>query len=443
MAATIRLCAAVLILAVAVLLAPAARAVTVERVVSAGGVEAWLVRDHLNPIISVRFAFRGGAALDPAGKDGLANMVSALLDEGAGDLDSKAFQGTLEDLAITLRFEAGLDSFGGRLKTLVRDKNTAFGLLKLALSRPRFDPQPVERIRSQILSGLRQDLEEPNAIAGKTMFATVFPGHPYGRPVRGAIDSVKAITAADLRGFVARRLARDNLVIGVVGDITSEALKPVLDDVFGALPAKAAPWGLPEVTPAGKGRTIVIDKAVPQSAIVFAGPGLKRAHPDFYIAYVMNHVLGGGGFTSRLYDTIREKRGLAYSVSSGLHPMEHSALMVGGAGTANGRVSETIRVLRGEWRRMAEDGLTAAELADAKTYLTGSYPLRFTSSGRIAAMLVGIQMDRLGIDYMDRRNALIEAVTLADVNRLAGKLLQADQLTFVVVGRPDGVETTN
>ena len=422
---------------------PQAYAVTIERVVSPGGIEAWLVRDHTNPIITMRFAFRGSAALDPEGREGLANMVSSLLDEGAGDFDSKTFQGRLEDLVITLHFDAGRDNFGGRLRTLVENKATAFELLTLALTRPRFDAEPVERIRSQILSSLRQDAENPNAIAGKILFKTLFPAHPYGRPVGGTLESVAAITQADLKGFARRRLAKDNLTIGVVGDITAEALKLVLDKIFGGLPAKAGAWAIPEAVLKGQGRTVVVTKQAPQSAIIFADKGPKRQDKDFYAAFIMNHVLGGGGFTSRLYNTVREKRGLAYSVYSTLHPLERAGLIFGGAGTANKSASETIAVMRAEWTRMARKGMSEKELADAKTYLTGSYPLSFTSSSRIASMLIGIQMDNLGIDYPDRRNGLIEAVTLDDVNRLAKKLLRPDQLTVVVVGQPDGVKSTN
>ena len=348
---------------------PQAYAVTIERVLSLGGIEAWLVRDNTNPIITMRFAFRGGAALDPVGREGLANMVSTLLDEGAGDLDSKIFQGRLEDLVITLRFDAGRDNFGGRLRTLVENKATAFELLTLALTRPRFDAEPLERIRSQIFSSLRQEAEDPNTIAGKTLFKTLFPAHPYGRPVDGTLESVAAITQTDLKGFVKRRLAKDNLAIGVVGDITAEALKTVLDKTFGGLPAKAWAWAIPEAVLKGQGRTVVVTKPAPQSAIVFADKGPKRQDPDFYAAYVMNHVLGGGGFTSRLYNTVREKRGLAYSVYSALHPLDRAGLIFGGAGTANKSVSETIAVMRGEWTRMATQGMSDAEIKQLQALL--------------------------------------------------------------------------
>ena len=417
-------------------------AVEIERVKSSGEIEAWLVRDHTNPIISMRFAFRGGSALDPENLGGLANMAASLLDEGAGDIDSQAFQSTLEDLVISLRFDARRDALGGRLVSLTENRVTAFNLLKLALTRPRFDPEPVERIRSQILAGIRQDSENPGAIASKSLFKRLFPSHPYGRLRSGTAKSVAAITRDDLVAFASSRMAKNNLKIGVVGDITAQSLAAVLDDVFGGLPDTAAPWDIPEAEPQSDGRTQVVEKDIPQSSIVFADRGLKRKHPDFYTAYLMNYVLGGGGFTSRLYDTIRDKRGLAYSVYSGLHPLERAGLIFGGAGTTNAKVSETLSLLRQEWARMADNGVTEQELADAKTYQTGSYPLRFASSGSIAAMLVGIQMEDLGIDYMDRRNSLIEAVTLEDVNRVAKTLLRPDRLSIVVVGKPNGVKST-
>ena len=258
----------------------------------------------------------------------------------------------------------------------------------------------------------------------------------------GTEDSVKAITAADLGRFVAERLGLDNLVIGAVGDIRVDQLAALLDEIFGGLPDRAAPWRLPEVAPLATGRTIVVEKAVPQSAILFAQAGIKRDDKDFYPAYVMNYILGGGGFTSRLYNEVREKRGLAYSVYTALSPMASSALLQGGAGTANAGVGETLGVVRAEWRHMATDGVEKAELDDTKTYLTGSFPLRFSSSGRIAAILVAMQLDNLDIDYLERRNSYVEAVTLDAVNRVARRLLDSDGLTTVVVGEPEGVSSS-
>ena len=428
--------------AVFVLYPAPAKATQIERVVSPGGIEAWLVEDHLNPIISLHLAFRGGSALDPDGKEGLANMVSTLLDEGAGDLDSKAFQQTLEDKSITLRFSAARDSFGARVQVLIEYRDLAFDLLRQAMTEPRFDAEPVSRLRAQLLANLRHESQDADAIAGKTLMKTLYPDHPYGRPTGGTLESVAAIQVADMRAFVKERLALDTLSIGVVGDITAKELAPLLDKTFGALPAKAAPWKVAEVAPKVSGRTIVIEKPLKQSNILFADRGLMRKDPDFYTAYVMNHILGGGGFTSRLYTEVREKRGLAYSVYTYLHPMDRSAIYAGGAGTANARVAETLKVVRDEWAKLAKDGVTEAELTAAKQYLTGSFPLRFTATERIAAMLVGMQTEDLGIDYLDKRNSYIEAVTLDDIRRVARKLLHPDDLTIVVVGEPKDVKPT-
>ncbi len=419
-----------------------AKAVDVQRVVSPGGIEAWLVHDPRNPIINLRFTFRGGAALDPAGKEGLANFASSMLDEGAGELDSKTFQQTLEDNAISLGFDAGKDNFGGHLRTLTHNRDQAFGLLQSALTRPRFDAEPLSRMRAQILIGIKQDKEDPSAIASRKLMQTLFPDHPYGRPTDGTKDSIESISADDLHGFVKRRLARDNLLVGAVGDVTPEMLGKLLDQTFGGLPAEAAPWALPEVAPATNGKTIVIEKNVPQSKLVFADLGLKREDPDYYAAYVMNRILGGGGFTSRLYAEVREKRGLAYSVHSSLYPFNATAMLLGGAGTANARVAETLKIIAEEWQRMAEKGVSDAELTDARTYLTGAFPLRFSSSGRIARMLVGMQISGLGIDYLQKRNGFIEAVTRADIARVAKKLLDTKRLTTVVVGKPEGIAVT-
>ena len=419
-----------------------ALAIDVEKVTTLGGIEAWLIRDHNNPIISLRFSFRGGGALDPEKRLGLANMAASTMDEGAGKLDSQTFQKTLQNKAIRIQFSASMDNFGGRLQTLVRHQDLAFKLLRLALTQPRFDREPIERIRSQILVQLKREEENPHSIASRALRRALYGNHPYGRSIKGTPVSLKSITGADLRDFVKRRIAKNNLVIGVVGDITRTKLETILEDTFGNLPKKAVDWQLPNRQVNADGRTIVIKKKVPQSAILFAGRGLLRDDPDFYAAFVMNHILGGGGFTSRLYKEIREKRGLAYSISSGLNPRQASATIVGGAGTANARVRETLDIIKAEWQRMSDHGVTDKELKDAKTFLTGAYPLRFTESERIARMLVGLQLANLGDDYIKNRNTLIKEVSRDDVGRIAKKLLDAERLVTVVVGQPSGITST-
>ncbi|MEQ8355450.1 MAG: pitrilysin family protein [Kiloniellaceae bacterium] len=419
-----------------------ARAVEVQRVVSPGGIEAWLVEDHTNPIIALEMSFLGGAALDPEGKAGLANMVASVIDEGAGPLDSQAFQGELDDLSISLHFSAGIDSFGGSLETLTEYRGRAFELLRLALTEPRFDEEPVARIRSQIVASLSRESEDPDAIAGRTLRRLMFQDHPYARPAKGSEASMARITVEDLRRFVAERFVRDRLFVGVVGDITPEQLAAALDETFLALPAKSAPLAVPEATVTGGGEVVVIEKPIPQSVVVLGQSGIKRDDPDYYAAYVVNYILGGGGFSSRLVEEVREKRGLAYSVYSYLAPFDYGAMIGGGTATQNARVGESLDLIRQEWRRMAEAGPSAEELEAAKRYLTGSFPLRFSSSDNIAGMLVGMQLEKLGIDYLDKRNSYIDAVTLDDAKRVAKRVYQPDALTVVVVGTPEGVTAT-
>lgn len=414
-------------------------AVTVERVVSPRGIEAWLVQDRANPIIAMELSFRGGASLDPETKPGLAAMTAGLLDEGAGPFDSKAFQDKLEDLAITLNFDAGRDAFRGHLKTLTANRDAAFDLLRLALTQPRFAKEPVERVRGQMLAGLMRETQDPNAMASRRWFEIMFPGHPYGRPATGTMASVKAVQVADLKAFARAQLSRDRLTVGVVGDITPAELSTLLDATFGDLPEQSAASPPPEASPRTAGGITVLDKDNPQAVALFGGPGIKRDDPDWYPAYVMNYILGGGGFSSRLTEEVRGKRGLAYSVYSYLAPMKQAGVIIGGVATENSRFAESIALIKEEFRRMRDLGPSDAELANAKTYLNGSFPLSLDSTTAIAGLLVQLQTDRLGIDFLERRPALIEAVTGDDIRRVARRLLDPDALTIVVVGRPAGL----
>ncbi|MHA1107484.1 MAG: M16 family metallopeptidase [Alphaproteobacteria bacterium] len=426
-------------LALALTWSHGASAIEIEKVTSPGGLTAWLVQEHSVPVISFSFAFRAGAAMDPSGKEGLAEMVSSTLDEGAGDLKSQAFQSRLEDISASLRFSAGYDRFRGSLRTLSKNRDEAFRLLQLAITKPRFDAKPVDRIRAQIISGLRRDAQNPNWIAGNAWNRAVFPDHPYGRNSEGTPDTIATLTPDDLRGFVARHMARGNVVISAVGDITADELSRRLDQVFGALPAKAKGVNIAETKSAVQGKTIVIKRRIPQSVVVFGHGGIKRADPDWYAAYVMFRILGGGGFFSRLTEEVREKRGLAYSVYAYLYPFDRAGLIMGGVATANARVGESLKIIRAEWRRMAEKGVSETELAAAKTYVNGSFPLRLDSNRRISNILLSIQLNRLGIDYLSRRAGLINGVTRADISRVASRLLKPNDLNVIVVGDPAGV----
>jgi zinc protease len=419
-----------------------AGAVTIQRVVSPGGIEAWLVQDKTLPVISLQAAFLGGAATDPAEKAGLANMISTLLDEGAGPYDSQAFHRQLETLASAFRASASTDDFTVSLRTLSINIEPALELMRLALAEPHFADEAVARMRSEILVSLARKAQDPNAIAGRVWRHDVYGDHPYARQSDGTPETVKAITVDDLRRFMKERIARDVMTIGVVGDIDAETLKPLLDKTFGGLPATSAPVTIPPAVARGNGDLLLVRLPIPQSVVVFGQQGIKRDDPDWYAALIVNYVLGGGSFNSRLTEEIRVKRGLAYSVYSYLAPFKHGGLVLGGVATENGRVAESIGLVRQEWQRMREEGPTAQELADAKTYLTGSYPLQFDSTGRIAGALVDIQQEKLGIDYLEKRNSYIEAVTLDDAKRVARRLLDPAALAFAVVGSPANLKPT-
>jgi zinc protease len=415
-----------------------AYATTIQRVVSPGGIEAWLVQEPAVPLIAVDFAFGGGSAQDPPGKGGTANLVASLLDEGAGDLDSKAFNEALERKAIEMSFSAGRDRLGGSLRTLTENRDTAFDMLRLALTAPRFDAADVELNRAQILSMLRRQSTSPVDVASRRWWETAFAGHPYGRPVSGTPETLRAITIDDLKAYTHRVLARQNLKVAVVGDIDAETLKPLLDRVFGTLPAKPDLMPVANVMPAGLGRQVDVSLDVPQAVVDFGGPGIARKDPDFMAAYLINHILGGGSSDSRLYQEVREKRGLVYSVSDSLIWLDHSSVFLGGTATRADRAGQTVDLVEKEIRRFAEQGPTAAELAEAKNYVTNSFVLNLDTSPRIASFLVQLQLDNLGIDYFQRRAALIDAVTLDDAKRVAKRLLDNGMLV-TVAGRPVGV----
>jgi len=426
-------------LVAAVLMAPlAAKATTIQRVVSPGGIEAWLVQDPSVPLIAFDFSFRGGANQDPVDKPGVATMATSLLDEGAGDLDSKSFHERAETKAIQLGFSVNRDQTSGSVRTLSANQDEAFELLRLAVTSPHFDAVDMERIRDQVLSGLRRETTSPNDLASRRWWSTAFPGHAYGRPVRGTLESIPTITVADLRDYMRRVFARDTLKIAIVGDIDAATAGKFIDKVFGSLPAKADLSDVPVMLPQGLGQKISIDLDVPQSVLILGGLGIARSDPDFMAAFVVNHVLGGGSFSSRLYREVREVRGLAYSVFSTLVPLEHAALFMTGTATRADRTGQTLDVLQSEIRRLAEEGPTEEELAKSKSFLTGSYALSFDTSSKIAAQLVQIQREGLGIDYIDKRNSLVQAVTMADVKRVARRLLDAGMLV-TVVGRPQVV----
>jgi zinc protease len=418
--------------------ASTASAVTIEQIVSPSGIHAWLVREHAVPLVALNYSFHGGSSQDDPVKTGAAHLTADMLDEGAGDLDSKTFHQRLEDRAIELSFHVGRDYFRGSLRTLNENREEAFSLLNLALSKPRFDADAIERVRGQELSELRRDTTNPNDLASRSWWSTAFPDHPYGRESRGTLESMARVTGDDLRDYVRRAFARKELVISIVGDIDAATAGRLIDRAFANLPADNDLKPVPQASPSNLGRRIVIDVNVPQAVVTFGGQGIARDDRDFMAAYIVNHILGGGSFSSRLYREVREKRGLAYGVSDQLVWFKRAAVMIGGTATRGDRTADALKVIESEIKRMAESGPTQAELDEAKAFLKGSYALSLDTSSKIAAQLTQIQIDNLGVDYIQRRGGLIDAVTVADAKRVA-KRLYGGGLLVTVAGRPKGL----
>lgn len=432
---------AAIALFLAVLAVPA-HAIDIQAVTSPGGIKAWLVQDDTIPFVAVEFAFKGGASLDQPGKRGAINLMAATLEEGAGSRDSVAFAQAVEDLGARFSFDVGDDSLSVGMRALSENRDEAAALLAEALTQPRFDDAAIERVRAQVQSIIRSEATDPQSIAAKEMSRQAWGDHPYATSLNGTEDSVAALTRQDLVAAKNRVLARDRVVVGAAGDISPEELGLLLDKVLGGLPEQGtAP--LPE--PARlqlTGGVTVIDWDSPQTVVSFAGPGLPIDDPDYFAAFVANHILGGGGFSSRLMEEIREKRGLTYGVGTTLATGVYGQTWRGGMAGSNATTGEAVDLIKAEWDRMAQ-GVTDQELTDAKTYLTGEYPLRFDGNGSIAGILAGMQLIGFPIDYVNTRNAKVEAVTAEDVKRVAAELLAADKLRFVLVGRPEGIEATD
>ncbi len=421
---------------------PARAELDIQEITTPGGIKVWLVEEHSIPFIALEIRFKGGTSLDVKGKRGAVYMMSGLLEEGAGDLDAEAFSLAREELAAEFGFDAHGDALSISARFLSDNRTEAMALLRTVIHEPRFDQVAVDRVRAQVISIIASDQKDPYEIATETFDRLAFGDHPYASPSTGTADSVNLLTREDMIEAHQNTMARDRLFVSVVGDIAPKELGAMLDDLLGALPETGAPMPTPASVDLTGGVTVV-DLPTPQSVAIFGHVGIDADHEDFFPAYVMNQVLGANGFTSRLTNEVREKRGLTYGVYSYLASYDLAALYLGSVASANDRIAEAISVIRDEWKKMAEDGITEEELEAAKKYMTGAYPLRFDGNARIASILVGMQLDDLPASYIRNRNDKVNAVTLEDVKRVAGKVLQPDNLRIVVVGQPVGLANTD
>ncbi len=423
-----------------VLATPLAAETDIVVVTSPGGITAWFVEEQSIPIVTISLSFQAGTSLDSVEKQGATNLMMGLLEEGAGALDASGFLEASDDLGARFRFQAGRDSVSVTASMLVSDLGPSVALLRLALIEPRFDDVAFARVREQVNSGIRAGETDPNSLAGMAFNAMVYGDHPYGRDRDGTLQSVAMLTPDDMRIAHQRSLTKDRLVIGVVGAITPKALGLLLDDLLADLPESSSGdvADMAVVTQAG---LTVIDLDSPQSVALFGHQGVARDDPDYLTAYVLNHIMGGRVSTARLNQELREKRGLTYGIASFLLPNRHAATYLGQFSSANESMAEAVSLVRAEWASMALNGVTQQELDIAVRYLTGAYPLRFEGNAEIAGIITGLQIADLGIDYPKKRNDLVRAVTLEEINRVAGRLFLPENLHFVIVGQPVGLES--
>jgi zinc protease len=426
-------------LALLVLALPVRAEIPIRAVTSPGGIRAWLVEDRSIPFTALEIRFAGGTNLDPADRRGVVSLMTALIEEGAGDRDAQAFAAARDGLAAEFRFSSGVDAVGISARFLTENSDQAVDLLRQAVIAPRFDADAVERVRGQVLANIADKAEDPGTIASDTFDRIAWgEAHPYGASGDGTAESVAALTRDDIVAAHRGALARDRLFVAAAGDISASDLGLLLDRLLGDLPATGSP--MPGMgTWRATGGVTVVDYPVPQATVMFGHEGIARDDPDFFPAFILNEIIGGDRFGSRLMSEVREKRGLTYGVGTSLTPLDLGALFLGQFASDNAKVAEAIAVVRAEWARIATHGVTDRELADAKAYLTGSYPLRWEGNAAIARILVGMQMDNLPIDYPVTRDARIEAVTQEDLRRVAARIFRERDLRFVVVGQPLGL----
>lgn len=416
----------------------------IRAVKSPGGITAWLVEDRTLPIIAIEFSFKeAGAARESKDRQGLARLVSNTLDEGAGDYDSQAFQKALSDHSISLSFGAGRDDFSGSLKMLTRHKDKALALMTLALTKPRFDQDAIDRMKAANIARIKSSMTEPDWIAARLQNDRAYGDHPYALNSGGTLTSLAAITRDDLQHFVKNNLTRDRLHVGVAGDIGADELGRVLDQLFAGLPEKAATRDIKDTAIQNIGKTYLYKQDIPQSFITLVGEGLDYRDPDYYPALIMNFALGGSGFGSRLTEEVREKRGLTYGVNSYLFDMDHASGFTIGLSTENKNAGEALSLIKAEMIRLRDHNITAAELKTAQDYMVGSLPLSFSSTSSIAATVRWLQEVGYPMDHYDRYPDLIRGVTLTDIERVSKRLLHPDKMLTILVGQPTEISITD
>ncbi|WP_051908687.1 M16 family metallopeptidase [Candidatus Odyssella acanthamoebae] len=404
------------------------------------GLTGWHVETHDIPVLTISICFRNaGDKNDPEGLAGLTEFMCGMLDEGAGSYNSGNFKALLLEKNIRLSISQNSDSVFITLRSTKDNIKDLFDILTMILIAPRFDADAMARVREQILTGLNQSLHSEGQVVSDTFNQQAFKSHPYGRSTNLEIEGVKKIKKEDIQKHLKERLARDQIKITSAGDISINDLKKHLDTALKDLPANAVPNTIKDIQPIYTGDITVVHMDIPQSVILFYQPGIKRQDKDFYAAYVLNKILGDGGFKSRLWDEVRENRGLAYGIDSDLRWVQHTDYTVGSTATANANAGQVVEIIREQWHKVKEKGVSQKEMDFVIERLTGAFPLGFSSTPQIVGLLNNYQQDDLGADFINKRNEMIRSVTLEDINRLAKNLIQPDKLSFIIVGKPEGL----
>ena len=406
--------------------------------------KAWLVNDNNLPIVAIKFAFKAGSGIDFKGKKGTANLTASLLDEGAGNYSAKEFKKVLADNSITLNFSVSHDNFYIDLYTLKENLDLSFQLLDLALTNPIFELEEVNRIKGNIKLILEESYKDPDEIASRIFREVLFEDHPYKYNTLGVLEDIDKIEKQDLELFLKTNLRLDNFYVAASGDINETELKKYLKKYFKKFDKKNKitsniPIHKKKIEP----NIYLHKKDLRQSTIMFVGEGISRNDPYFYPAYVMNYILGGGGFFSKLTTEIREKRGLVYSVYSYLYRYDKYNFFSGGAGTSNENVDKVIKIIKEQIMKVKKEGVTEEELKNAKNYLINSYVLRLDSNKKVASILLNTQMDGLNIDFFEKRNDYINSVSLEDIKKIANRILDENEIFFLVIGNPSNLKNIN
>lgn len=416
------------------------RFLDIQEIQTQSGITTWFVEDHTLPIISLQFSFlNAGSKNENVDKQGTAKLLSNMLDEGAGEIKSQEFQKQLADHSISLSFSSSRDHFNGQVKTLSRNKDKAFALLKLALDTPRFDKEPLERMKAANISRIRSSLSDPDWIAARLQNELIYNGHPYAQNSGGTISTLEKVSADDLRSFKRQHLTKDRLVVSAAGDISAAELKTVIDDIFKDI-ADGKENSQTQSAPSPKTGIFVFEKDIPQTLIEITFPAFNRLDPDFYALQVFNYIYGGGGFGSRLMEEVREKQGLTYGIYSYSSLLDESQKFYISTSTQNDKAKTVLEILESEKNKITENFVSKEELENAKKYLVGSLPLSLTSTDKIASIALSLQKNNRSIDYLDLYKDKINAVSLEDVQRVAKRILKIENATTLLVGKPSDID---